>query len=196
MKIKRIFAYLFDILFVSVLSSLIFMLPFFKEDLKTYNNYLDDYSEKIMESGSADLTNDELNDLQYNVSKASSSLIIIRYGLLFLYFGVFAFIMNGKTFGKMIFKLQIVPIDGNKNLNPGLFILRQLLVTGFIFEVISLLLLMLTSKSLYMSTSIYVSYASVLVYFLLLGFIIFRDDERGLRDVLCKTKVISTKKEK
>ena len=86
MKIKRFLAYLIDILIVSFASTLIFKLPVFSDDSKTYNNYMNDYTNILFSGGSSDIDQEQLDDIVYNISKSSSSLFIIRLGLLIFYF--------------------------------------------------------------------------------------------------------------
>lgn len=191
MKVKRIIAYFIDIFIVSVISSTLFMLPIFKDNYTTYNNYYNDYIEELKNSGSSDVDSAKLEEFQYNISKSSAPLMIIRVGVIILYFGVLGFLLNGKTLGKKILHLQIKSTEGN--LNPALFMIREIIVTGLVFDVISLILLSYCSKSVYLNVSTYIGYANMLVYFLIIGFMIFRDDERGLHDIICKTSVIDTK---
>lgn len=192
MKIKRIFAYLIDLLIVSVISTLIFSLPIFKQDYKNYEVATNEYLSEIRESGSGEVNEQKLLDLQYNTYKESATLLIIKTGLLIIYFGVFGYFMHGQTIGKKIFNIKIVS-NSNKSINPALFILREILVTNFIPELLSLIFLLISSKNLWTQASLYISYASYITAFLLVGFMIFRDDERGLHDLICDTKVINVK---
>lgn len=198
MKLKRIFAYIIDIVIVSFISTLVFMLPIFKSSYKEYNNMNTEYLEMAQEiatSGSSDIDENKLLDLQYSMYKTSSTLLIIRLGVIFLYFGIIGFLFKGQTLGKKILGLRIVSVDDG-SINPGLFILREVLVINFIPELISLLILVTCSKGVWLDVVNYSSYASYITTFLLVGFMIFRDDERGLHDIICKTKVIDTKKNK
>lgn len=194
MKIKRIFAYIIDIIIVSFISSMIFSLPMFKQDYKNYEIATNEYLAEINEAGSAEVDEDVLLSLQYDVYKSSTSLLIIKTGLLIIYFGIFGYFMHGQTIGKKLFNIKIVS-NSEKNLNPGLFLLREILVTNFIPELLSLILLIVCSQNFWTTASLYVSYASYILTFLLVGFMIFREDERGLHDVICNTKVIDVKKE-
>lgn len=198
MKLKRIFAYLIDIVIVSFISTLLFMLPCFKSSYTQYSNMNTEYLElaqEIATSGSSDIDENKLLDLQYNMYKTSSTLLIIRLGVIFLYFGVVGFLLKGQTLGKKILGLRIVSVN-EENINPGLFMLREVLVINFVPELISLLVLITCSKGLWLEVVNYSNYASYITTFLLVGFMIFRDDERGMHDIICKTKVIDVKKNK
>lgn len=197
MKFKRILAYLIDALIVITLSTILFSI-FLKE---SYNNYLDtsleyfDELEKYQYSGSGDEDLSTLNNLLYKSNKSAEPLLILKIGLTFIYFGIFAYILKGQTLGKKIFKIRVVS-ENKKELNPSLFILRSVILTNLIPQIVSLLVLMFASESNWMIITNYIGYFEYLIIFIILGFMIFRDDERGLHDLITHTKVISTKQNK
>lgn len=192
MKIKRVLAYIIDMFFITMLASVIF--SFTMTASNSYSEYEQVYNESyeyILNSGSADLTHDQEVELLYKIQKVNKPMEIIRIGLLILYFGVLAYLLKGRTLGKKIFKLQVVPINGN-NLNPGLFMLRTVLLTNFIPNLISLIAIIVCSKDTWYTISNITSNISTIMIFLMLGFVLFRDDERGLHDIITGTKVVST----
>ena len=196
MKLKRIFAYLIDLFIISFLAAFIYsMVPVFADNNEEYEKTVNEYYDLLVNdtSGSADISEEDLINLTYNMQILTKPLLFIRAGLLILYFGVIAYIAKGQTLGKKLLKLQVVSNDGG-NLNPGLFILRSIIVTNFIPEIIGLITLIVCSKNTWFEINNVLTNISYLIYFLLLGFMIFRDDERGLHDLIAKTKVISTKK--
>ena len=195
MKLKRIIAYFIDFMIVTMISSMIFTLPIFKENYNEYNSLYEEYSEVLIEqmnSGSAEVDDELLNSITYDITKASTPSLIIRISTLILYFGIFAYFLKGQTIGKKIFKIKVTNLEGELP-SPGLFVLRSVIITNAIPEIISLFILILGSKNLYLATYNYTSYITMIIYFVIIGFIIFRDDERGLHDVICKTKVIENK---
>ena len=189
MKVKRVLAYCIDMILVTFISSVIFSLPFFEND---YNNYLE-LSDKLVSSmNNDDITNGELINLEYDLTKAGSNLFIIKLGVTFFYFGILGFLFNGRTLGKRIFKLRIIPM-GSVNLRPGLFILRSIIVNNILFDSISVLSLILGSKGVWLLVNSLVSIISYLIMFILLIFMFVRDDGRSLHDLLCKSAVILEK---
>ncbi len=194
MKIKRVFAYIIDLLIVSIIATLIFRLPMFKDNYERYVEYNDQDFQRIFSGGSSDMDEDELIALEYNISTSSKPLLIIRLGVLVIYFGVIPFLWNGQTFGKKIMKLKVAAIDGE--LNPGLFMLRSILVSNFIPSLLNVLILMFFDQQMWYEYVGYVGYLQYILIFLMLGFVIFREDERGLHDIICRTSVISTKEKK
>lgn len=192
MKLKRIFTYFIDLFFVSLISSIIVMIPIFKYDPVKVEEQTTELYSSILETGSADVDEDILVTGLYNLERSSTSLTAITTFVTFIYFGVAAFINNGRTLGKMIMKIKVVPIKGNK-LNPGLFILRTLLITSIIPNLISVISIFYLSPNTWYNLTGIISQIQEFFFLIILGFMIFRDDERGLHDLICQTKVIDTK---
>ena len=192
MKLKRIFTYFIDLFFVSLISSTIVMIPIFKYDHVKVEEQTNELYSSILETGSADVDEDILVTGLYNLERSSTSLTAITTFITFIYFGVAAFINNGRTLGKMIMKIKVVPIKGNK-LNPGLFILRTLLITSIIPNLINVISIFYLSPNTWYNLTGIISQIQEFFFLIILGFMIFRDDERGLHDLICQTKVIDTK---
>lgn len=193
MKIKRIFAYLLDIFFVSLISSLIVMIPIFNYNAPAIQEKTNEIYDSLLNTGSSDPDEDILIEKLYDLEKESSSLTVVTAFVTFIYFGVIGFINNGQTLGKMITKLRVVPIKDNK-LNPGLYIIRTLLITSIIPQIINIASLSLMNANTWYNLTGIVSQVQEFFFLIILGFMIFRDDERGLHDIICQTKVIEAKK--
>lgn len=193
MKIKRIFAYLLDIFFVSLISSLIVMIPIFNYNAPAIQEKTNEIYDSLLNTGSSDPDEDILIEKLYDLEKESSSLTVVTAFVTFIYFGVIGFINNGQTLGKMITKLRVVPVKDNK-LNPGLYIIRTLLITSIIPQIINIASLSLLNANTWYNLTGIVSQVQEFFFLIILGFMIFRDDERGLHDIICQTKVIEAKK--
>lgn len=192
MKIKRLIAYFIDFMIITFISSMIFALPMFKEDYNEYTKVYEEYTTEMtneLNSGSAEVNDEKLLSLNYKVLKSTTKLSIITLTVTIVYFGIIAYLLKGQTLGKKLFKIKVTDLEGNLP-NPGLFMLRSIILTNFIPQVVSLFILILASEKTYIDTNVYISYITMLLYFLIVGFIIFRTDERGLHDIICKTKVI------
>lgn len=198
MKIKRLIAYFIDFMIITFISSMIFALPMFKEDYNEYTKVYEEYTTEMtneLNSGSAEVNDEKLLSLNYKVLKSTTKLSIITLTVTIIYFGIIAYLLKGQTLGKKLFKIKVTDLEGNLP-NPGLFMLRSIILTNFIPQVVSLFILILASEKTYINTNVYISYITMLLYFLIVGFIIFRTDERGLHDIICKTKVIEINTEK
>ena len=192
MKAKRIFAYIIDFFIISCISTIIFQIAFKTNSYEEYVNKTEAYYKELVSSGSTEYTEEDLVNILYDISKAQIPLTIIQFGLTVLYFGILSFVANGKTLGKKIFNLRVVPIKGKK-LNPGLYFLREIILTNSIFNLLSIINISLCGvKKWYFFNSI-ITNAKTVVVIILLGFLIFREDERSLHDIICKTKIVEEK---
>lgn len=186
MKVRRILAYFFDMFFVMFISSCIFVLPVFKD---SYENYTE-LSEKVVNSFNDDDKSDaEIIDLEYDLYKASSNLLIIKLGISFFYFAILGFIFNGRTLGKKLFRLRIIPM-GDKYLRPGLYVFRSLLVNNIVLDLISLLSILFGSRNTWLVVNSLTGILSYLISFVLLLVMLFNINGRSLHDYLFKTAVI------
>lgn len=194
MKIKRIAAYIIDTVIVTFISSIIFSMPIFIDYQEQYEDVYKDFIkelEYIKDIGSAEYDEERLLDFEYDMINSQKPRQIIDVGLLILYFGVFAYISDGQTIGKKIFKIKIVGVK-NK-IQPHLFMLRSIILTNFIPNLVSIITLILGTKEMWLSVNNVVVYINYFISFIIIGFMIFREDERGLHDILCDTEVIDLK---
>ncbi len=194
MKIKRIFAYILDFMIVAIISALIYSLPMFERESEKYVESYNEYIELLATTGSTEPTIDEINDKTYEFMYYSKNLLIVQAVTTFAYFGVLSYLMKGQTLGKKALHIKIVS-DDNGIPNANLFILRSIILTNLIPKIASILSIYLLPKSTYFQVSTPIDYISMIITFTLIGVMIFRDDERSLHDIICKTKVISTKTE-
>ena len=189
MKIKRVVAYLLDFFLVTFISTLIFYLPIFHKDFEEYNNYSQTEVDIVMGKDEKEYSEDELNTLEYNLNRSMLPVLIINLGMLNIYFGVLQYCFNGQTLGKKLMKIRVVSNE-KKKINPSLFMLRSVLVSNSIPSLINILLLLFVSKETWVE---YYSYCGLLqstLTLLMIGFMLFREDGRGLHDLISNTKVI------
>ena len=195
MKLKRLFAFIVDLFIISIITNIIFSLPV----LEKYNVVYSEAGREVMDYfntiGSGEIDMDILNNLLYKLTYAARISNIIEIAITILYFGVLQFIMNGQTLGKKLMKIQVQPNKGD-SLNPGLFMLRMIILNNIIFNLITTFALIKFDKATSLAINSYCSYGILLVQIAIIGTIIFRDDERGLHDLIANTKVVPIKKEK
>lgn len=195
MKLKRIGAYFIDVFIIAIISSFISLIPIFGENAKKNEEFSNYVLNEILGTGSGEINEEEIKDKTYEYEKDTIMSSILSLGVTVAYFGVYGYFFKGQTLGKKVLKIQIVPNNDGEELNPGLFMLREIIKNNSIFELANLIVLSVCSKSLYFSLNGIISTAGDIVLLLIIGTMIFRDDERGLHDVICKTKVIDLKEE-
>ena len=195
MKLKRLFAFILDLFIVSLITSIIFSLPVFDKYNSAYTEAGREVLEYFNTIGSGSVDKEVLDNLLYKLTYTSRISSIIELAITILYFGVLQFVMNGQTLGKKLMKIQVQPNKGD-TLNPGLFMLRMVILNNIIFNLITTIGLIKFDKATSLTINSYCSYGILIVNLLIIGTIIFRDDERGLHDLIANTKVVPIKKEK
>lgn len=192
MKIKRVFAYIIDFGIVYFISAFLLMIPAFSYDQDQYLEYYKEYT-TIPETITEETINNQYSTL-YKMTKLSKNSLIIEGIVTFSYFGIAAYLLKGQTLGKKLQKIKVVPLEG-KELNPHSFMLRSVILTNLIPKIASIIAIMTLKEKEWILASGIISNISLTITFILIAFLIFREDERSLHDIICKTKVIEANKE-
>lgn len=189
--LKRIVAYIIDILIVTVVVSAISMIPridpYKKDYEKAYNEYLDIVSDAQNEN-SVDYK-DRIIELNYDIYKYRVVSNIISAISLVGYFGILQMVMNGQTVGKKVLKIKVVSNNGKK-LNFGNYFLRTLILNNIFFTVINMIAVYILKGSNFYYFTYIVNMLQSTIYMILIIMMVLRKDNRGLHDLLAGTKVI------
>lgn len=129
---------------------------------------------------------EETNNLNYEISKATYLNSIVGIVIYILYFVVYQSYNNGQTFGKKWLKLQVCKENGT-SLGINDLLLRALIPYGLFINILSLILLLVLNKSMYISISGLISNVHLFVIVGTLILMAFKN--KGLHDMLAKTKV-------
>ncbi len=191
MKIKRIFAYIIDYMIVYLIAGLILAIPAFSYNQEEYIEYYEEYI-TMPEQITEETINDKYSTL-YKMTKLSKNSLIITALVSFSYFGIAAYLMDGQTLGKKLMRIKVVPIEG-KQLNSHLFMLRSVILTNLIPQIASIISILVLKEKQWILAEGLISNISLTITFILIAFLIFREDERSLHDIICKTKVIEVNK--
>lgn len=194
--LKRVMAYIIDILIVSIIATMISSVGLINPYKDEYEEAYDEYADvvaQIQEEGSGvdrDASEDELITLYYNVNKYN----VVRSGIsvvcTILYFALLQSLMNGQTIGKKIMKIRVVANKDDKKLNFGNFLIRSVILNNVIFSVLFIVGIYLFDVSGYYNYSIVVSYLQMLLLTVIMLMVVLRKDFRGLHDFAAGTKVI------
>ena len=188
---KRILAYLIDILIVICIATILTMFIPVSEE---YTNQMNELNAVLEDYSSGDISETEylekFNDISYIVNKESVQVSIVSVVLSTIYFVVLAYYMNGQTFGKKIMKIQVVSAN-SKKLTMNNYLIRSLLVDSILMNTISIVTILFLEKSSYLKVYDATSTIFGAIYVVIFAMILFRQDGRGLHDLLANTKVIS-----
>ena len=188
---KRILAYLIDIFIVICIATILTMFIPVSEE---YTNQMNELNAVLEDYSSGDISETEylekFNDISYIVNKESVQVSIVSVVLSTIYFVVLAYYMNGQTFGKKIMKIQVVSAN-SKKLTMNNYLIRSLLVDSILINTISIVTILFLEKSSYLKVYDVISTIFGAIYVVIFAMILFRQDGRGLHDLLANTKVIS-----
>ena len=188
---KRILAYLIDILIVTCIATILTMFIPVSEE---YTNQMNELNAVLEDYSSGDISETEylekFNDISYIVNKESVQVSIVSVVLSTIYFVVLAYYMNGQTFGKKIMKIQVVSAN-SKKLTMNNYLIRSLIVDSILMNTISIVTILFLEKSSYLKVYDATSTIFGAIYVVIFAMILFRQDGRGLHDLLANTKVIS-----
>lgn len=196
-SIKRIIAYLIDIIIVSIVVTPFINIKAINPYIDDYNKYYEEYSSLVEDANNKEIdTNseeykNEIIDLNYKIAQykvINSSISIVS---LILYFVIIQYLLKGQTIGKKILKIKIVS-DKEKNLNIWQYFLRSLILNNIIISIILLFGVYIFNARQYYNLSIVMSYLQLLVMSIIILMVVLRRDNRGLHDFVAGTKVIST----
>lgn len=199
-KLRRIGAYLIDYIFVIFLIGLISQIniinPYYDEYYEAYQEY-ETMTNDILPSNALETVfkSDYINTYQ-NVLKYGTSISIISIIVYLLYFIGFQKWNNNQTLGKKLFNLKIVNKDKSKPVSWVQYIVRTIVIYNIIFNCLSLVFVWtLHDKSFIIATMIINAFSYLITYGSLL-LILFRTDNKGIHDIICKTAIVENKKSK
>lgn len=189
-SLKRIIAFVIDIVIVSLVVSLINLLPLDPYKDK-YKDAYEKYNEVVQKSTEDEKNDykDEIIELNYEVYKYRTYSSMFSATALILYFGVLPLVMNGQTLGKKIMKLRVVS-NNEKKLNFWKYLIRIVILNNIWLSLINVGSVYVVSGVKFYYVTYVISMLSSLIYMLNLIMVMFRKDNRGLHDMVAGTKVI------
>ena len=118
----------------------------------------------------------------------------ISVGIMILYFTLFTYFNHGKTIGKMIMRYQVSSKDGNDPSFVGSLV-RSLLLTRAFGDIITIILVLSLSEAKFVSIYNYFDMGITIVWLTCPFISMFREDGRGLHDLVAKTIVLDKRKQ-
>ena len=183
-SLKRIIAFVIDIVIISLIFKAVSVLPIdpYKEK---YNETYKKYTEVIGDNKEvSDENKDEIIELNYEVYKYRTYSTIISASIFVLYFGVLQYALKGQTVGKKIMKLKVV--------SNSKYILRIIVLNNIWLSLLNTGAVYIFKGVNFYYVTYVISMLSSLIYMMNLIMIMFRKDNRGLHDFVAGTKVVET----
>lgn len=189
--LRRLWAYLMDIIIITLISSLFvkieFINPKYDEYQKIYQEYLD-YTSEIKDVNALK-SDPKLTEYSYDLAKAGIATSAITLVVTVLYFVGFQYLNRGQTLGKKVFKIKVV--DGyNKRVKFWQLLVRALLIDSILTSLINVLAVAFLSRNVYFNVLQYTQLFDVTIICTSFILIMFRNDGKGLHDLLCGTNVV------
>ena len=189
--LRRIGAYIVDMIVITIISSMFirieFLNPKYDEYQKAYNEYVD-FTTEVMNNPDK-LNDNNLNDISYNLSKTGLATNVITLVVTALYFIGFQYINRGQTLGKKLFKIKVVDSE-NRRPRFCQILIRSLLINSIVTNTIFVVMISCLSKNAYFSGSQYVQLVDMAIMASSFILIMFREDGKGLHDMIAGTKVV------
>ena len=194
---KRILAFIIDFLLVAVLSSIVmYAIPHsdkYNETLEnsvTLRKYITESEEPLSSKELMNISN-ELTYDSYKYGVLENSITIV---IMISYFTLFTYFYHGQTIGKKLVKTQVVSLDGK---DPSLLSSfgRSVLISRAFADIITLVLVLSMKKATFIKSYYYIDMVLTVIWIACPIVAIWRQDGRGLHDLIGKTKVLDKRKQ-
>ena len=189
--LRRIFAFIIDVIIVSSLVSIISMVIPLSDNYEKLNNELLNVSNQyIKEDIDSKAYLSMVYNIEYDLKKETIPISIISIVVSLLYFAVLPFYNNGKTIGKMLNHIKIKSSDENE-LSMNSYVFRSLIINGIFISLCDLLLIfVIKSPKILVISSVVLSYMNLIIIFISLVMIIFTKKKQGIHGIISKTEVV------
>ena len=192
--IRRIIAYIIDMI---VFCLIVLLLSFIIKDnanvanLNLEMNSINELALNHEISFSGYIT--RYADIIHDLDREKVFINILNCVFIMIYFVFIPYFFEGRTLGKKIMGLKIVRNDGELLILNDL-IIRNLIINGLGFLLISLSLLYISSSMIYFIATFLLGILQVILVIASVFMIIYRKDHRGIHDILSETKVVKVEK--
>ncbi|MBE6155359.1 MAG: RDD family protein [Firmicutes bacterium] len=203
-KLKRVGAYLIDLLIISFLAVLVSQIKSLNPHQEKYEKVINEYQEyyeanfgNVTNIESSDLLNDEYADYMYKINYYSITNSLMEVAIIVLYFTFFPHFNNSQTVGKRMFKIKLESLDDKKVTLWKHFcrsFFTPICANIIFYNVITTLLnvgsLFIFKKLMYLNANLAITYIINIFCYADILAILIRKDHRSIRDLIFKTRVV------
>lgn len=187
---RRLIAYAIDMLIFAAIALIV--TSFIKEsnNVKVLNLEMNSINELALNHDikiSTYLT--RYASIMQELDKEKVLINVLNCIFIMVYFVFIPYFFEGRTIGKKIMKLKVVRRDGELLMLNDL-VIRNLIINGLGFLLISLCMLYVVPSIAYLILTILLGILQIIVVFISVFMVIYRHDHRGLHDIISDTKVV------
>lgn len=188
---KRICAFIIDIMIVNILVSVIGVFIPVSDNISNLNTELVTANEQYLNKEIDESTYlSVVYNVEYDLEKETIPISIISAVVSLLYFVVLPFYKKGQTLGKRMFNLKIVK-SNNGVLEMNDLVIRAFINNGIFISLAKLLLIFVIKEPKIMVISgVILSYMQFAVWIVSLIMIIFTNKKQGIHGIISKTEVV------
>ena len=187
---KRVIAYLIDMIVVAIVASLFSRIPLINPNYEEYNKATDEYLSTMTQNLTDESSIAALEEQAYDLTKLGVYSTIISLTLSVLYYVGFQYLNKGQTLGKKLLKIKLKSDNGEERPKFYQVLIHSVIINSLLTSLLSTLAVILLSKNVYIKVNPIISMIDMLLIFGSLAFMMFRNDGKGLHDILGKTTVV------
>ena len=189
---QRLVAFIIDMLFVTVVASLLAG-PFVdSERIQKYEKQEKELMDKYTKQ---DISPEDYlasyENIYYKLTRDTGILSIITILLEVIYFVVYQVANGGKTIGKKIMKIKVVSEKGELDMNQMIY--RSLLSNFILVNILTFMFLLFTSRNVYFVASLSLQGIQYIIMLISTIMILSKNNGCALHDKLAHTRVIQAK---
>lgn len=189
MKFKRFSAYIIDIILISIILLIIKNIVPIKQNNELNQNMIEITEQFIKNEITINEYYKEFSIVNYTQDK--NNVIVLGFNILIviLYFIIIPIITKGFTIG-----MYILGIKYDDKMNIKNLFLRNIVTTGILQMIISILILYLVNNELYLTITLILGIIQLLLVIISAFMILYRKDLKGIQDIISNINIIEVKK--
>ena len=196
---KRAGAYLLDLVIVTLIVSLLSYIPILNPNRVAFSEKYNELSNLYTQYSKNEISNDEYEEayipISYDMYRLNSNYVILDIVIVLLYFGVLPFFTGGQTIGKKLLNLRITSIDDNE-LTLVNYLLRALILNNIIISIMEITVVYTMKVDNFFNVYSNINLVGYIITYITLFMVIVKRDNRGLHDLVARTKVIKISEDK
>lgn len=187
--IKRLIAYIIDIIIFSLIFEIFTMIIPDNNNIAVLNQQLSNLSESVLnEQLSLSAYFYQYSSIVHSIDKELFLSNLFNFILMIGYFVMLPFYYNGQTLGKKLLKIKIIKEQDDLSIND--LLLRNCVINGLLYSLICFALVFLASDLTYLIIISILGFIQILLVIISVFMILYRKDKKGLHDLWCKTSVV------